>query len=224
MWLVVGLGNPGREYAEHRHNVGFMVVDALAARAGAPAFRDKFSGEMARCALGGEDALLFKPLTYMNRSGDAVQPCAAFFKIPRERVVVVHDELDIPFGDIRLKKGGGHGGHNGLRSIIGRLGADFGRVRMGIGRPPASFRGDVADFVLSAYDATEREKLSNIVKAGAESVLSIAAHGFDAAMKSRNTRKKQEKKQKEEKPPASAAAPVDAPEPPPTPEEDHPSD
>lgn len=205
MWLVVGLGNPGRQYADHRHNVGFMVIDALAAKVEADAFRDKFSGEMARCELRGDDAILFKPQTYMNLSGDAVQPCAAFFKIPKERVVVIHDELDIPFGDVRLKKGGGHGGHNGLRSIIGRMGADFGRLRMGIGRPPASFKGDVADFVLSHYTAEEREKLPKIVESGAQTVLSIAARGLDAAMKQRNTRPK--KKPKPKKPPPDTASP-----------------
>ena len=194
MWLIVGLGNPGREYAAHRHNVGFMVVDALAERTGAESFRAKFSGEIARTELRGEDALLLKPMTYMNLSGDSVQPCAAFFKIPVDRVVVIHDELDLPFGELRLKKGGGHAGHNGLRSLIQRMGADFGRIRMGIGRPPPTFRGDVADFVLSGFSAEERERLPKIVENGGKAVLDIAARGFDAAMKIRNTRPKKQVK------------------------------
>jgi peptidyl-tRNA hydrolase, PTH1 family len=190
MWLIVGLGNPGREYAGHRHNVGFMVLDELASRSGAEAFRAKFSGEIARTELRGEDALLLKPMTYMNLSGDSVQPCAAFFKIPVDRVVVIHDELDVPFGEVRLKKGGGHAGHNGLRSLIQRMGPDFGRLRVGIGRPPASFRGEVADYVLSPFSAEEREKLPKIVDGAAKTVLDIAARGFHAAMKIRNTRPK----------------------------------
>jgi len=189
MWLVVGLGNPDASYAGHRHNVGFMVVDELARSSGADPFRRKFAGEIARTSLAGEDALLLKPMTYMNLSGDSVQPCAAFYKIPAERIVVIHDELDLPFGEIRLKKGGGHAGHNGVRSVIGRLGTpDFGRVRIGIGRPPASFRG--SDWVLSAFSAEEREKLPTILKQAAKSVLDIAARGFDAVMKTQNTRPK----------------------------------
>lgn len=216
MWLIVGLGNPGREYAAHRHNVGFMVVDALAEKTGAESFRAKFSGEIARTELRGEDALLLKPMTYMNLSGDSVQPCAAFFKIPLDRVVVLHDELDLPFGEIRLKKGGGHAGHNGLRSLIQRMGADFARVRIGIGRPAAGFRGEVADFVLSNFSAEERESLPKIVDSAAKSVLDIAARGFDAAMKTRNTRPKKrppkEALPRENGPPNANGQPENAPE------------
>jgi peptidyl-tRNA hydrolase, PTH1 family len=199
MWLVVGLGNPGREYASHRHNVGFMVVDALARRAKADSFRDKFSGELARASLGDEDAVLLKPQTYMNLSGDAVQPCAAFYKIAPENVLVVHDELDLPYGTLRLKRGGGHGGHNGLRSIMQRLGADFCRMRFGIGRPPPSYQ-DSAGFVLSAFNTEERESLDKYVEVAAKSVLDIAARGFDAAMKIRNTRPPKPKRTAPEQP------------------------
>ncbi len=204
MLLVVGLGNPGRDYAGHRHNVGFMVVDELARRVEAEPFRAKFSGRLSRGWLNDDtQALLFKPETYMNLSGDAVQPCAAFHKIPAEDVIVIHDELDLPFGDIRLKRGGGHGGHNGVRSIIGRLGADFARVRVGIGRPPPQWRG--ADWVLSDFGAEEREKLPKLVEIAAKCVLDIAARGFDAAMKTRNTRPKKPKPPPE----AEAEAPED---------------
>lgn len=216
MLLVVGLGNPGRDYAGHRHNVGFMVVDELARRVEAEAFRAKFSGRLSRGWLNDEaQALLFKPETYMNLSGDAVQPCAAFHKIPPSDVIVIHDELDLPFCDIRLKRGGGHGGHNGLRSLIGRMGADFARIRVGIGRPPPQWRGategpsgsSASNWVLSDFSAEEREKLPKCVEVAAKCVLDIAARGFDAAMKTRNTRPKKPKpKPKPEAKPEEPAA------------------
>lgn len=191
MLLVVGLGNPGREYASHRHNVGFMAVDELASRLRADAFREKFSGEWTKAELSGEPVVLLKPMTYMNESGRCVQPAAAFFKVKPSDVIVLHDELDLPFGDVRLKMAGGHAGHNGLRSIIGSLGTpDFGRVRVGVGRPPAGFRGDVADFVLSSFDAVERASLPDVLKRATESVLEVAARGFGPAMNVRNTRPK----------------------------------
>jgi PTH1 family peptidyl-tRNA hydrolase len=158
-----------------------------------------------------EDALLLKPQTYMNLSGDSVQPCAAFFKVPTTRIIVIHDELDVPFGEVRLKQGGGHGGHNGLRSIMQRLGPDFLRIRVGIGRPPAGFRGDTADFVLSNYALEERDRLQDCLTTARKTVLDIAARGVEAAMKTRNTRPK---KQRPKKPPADkpeAASAADKP-------------
>ncbi len=199
MLLFVGLGNPGKEYASHRHNVGFMAVDELARRVKADAFREKFSGEWARAEIAGEPAVLLKPMTYMNESGRSVQAAMAFFKIAPAEVMVLHDELDLPFGDVRLKVGGGHAGHNGLRSIIACAGADFGRVRLGIGRPPPGFRGEVADFVLSPFDATERAALPDLLKKAGDSVLDIARRGFAAAMNARNTRPKPPKPPKEPK-------------------------
>jgi PTH1 family peptidyl-tRNA hydrolase len=192
--LVVGLGNPGRAYAAHRHNVGFMVVDQLAARLRADAFRDKFSGELARAEIAGEPVLLLKPMTYMNESGRSVQPALAFFKAELDELLVVHDELDLPFGTLRLKHGGGHAGHNGLRSIVGALGTgDFGRLRVGIGRPPPGFRGEVADFVLSRFDAIEAAQLPDLLQRAVETVLEVASRGFRAAMNARNTREKPSK-------------------------------
>jgi PTH1 family peptidyl-tRNA hydrolase len=200
MLLVVGLGNPGREYAAHRHNVGFMAVDELARRVGADAFRDRFSGAWARAEIAGAPAVLLEPMTYMNLSGESVQAAAAFFKVAPADVVVIHDELDLPFGEVRLKHGGGHAGHNGLRSIVERLGTgDFGRVRLGIGRPPPGFRGEVSSFVLSAFGADERAALPDLLKKAGDSVLDVARRGFAAAMKDRNTRPK--------KPPPAAPAP-----------------
>lgn len=202
MLLVVGLGNPGKEYASHRHNVGFMAVDALASEAQAEAFREKFSGVYARAELGGEQAILLKPMTYMNESGRCVQPAMAFFKVTPAGLIVIHDELDLPFADVRLKFGGGHAGHNGLRSIMAQVGGgEFGRVRIGVGRPPAGFRGEVADYVLSSFDAVERAALPDCLKQSVQSVLEVATRGFDAAMNVRNTRPKPGKKQ----PPPGAA-------------------
>ena len=159
MLLVVGLGNPGKEYAAHRHNVGFMAVDELARRVPAPTRSGEVQGEYAQGrARAASRSILLKPMTFMNESGRSVQAAMAFFKVAARRAcIVLHDELDLPFGDVRLKVGGGHAGHNGLRSIIARLGTgDFGRVRVGIGRPPPGFRGEVADYVLSSFDAVER--------------------------------------------------------------------
>ena len=207
MILVVGLGNPDERYARDRHNVGFMVVDRLAAADDHIRFRKKFSSEFAKIEIRNEDALLLKPQTYMNLSGDAVQPCAAFFKIPPSQVIVVHDELDVPFGEIRIKKGGGHAGHNGLRSIIQRLATpDFVRVRVGIGRPPANFKGQVADFVLSPFNTTEREILGKTVARAAKSVIDIATRGTDAAMKRYNVRPKKKKAAKPKPTPDASKA------------------
>jgi PTH1 family peptidyl-tRNA hydrolase len=200
MLLVVGLGNPGREYAAHRHNVGFMAVDLLARRVSAEAFRDKFAGEWARAEIAGEPAILLKPMTYMNESGRSVQPAMAFFKVSPAELVVLHDELEIPFAEVRLKLGGGHAGHNGLRSIMAPEGvgsADFGRVRLGVGRPPPGFRGEVASYVLSSFDAVERAALPDLLQKAGDSVLDIARRGFAPAMNvcnARNTRPKPPKK------------------------------
>jgi PTH1 family peptidyl-tRNA hydrolase len=191
MLLVVGLGNPGKEYASHRHNVGFMTVEALARRAGADAFREKFSGSYARGEMAGEAAILLMPMTYMNDSGRSVQAAMAFFKVTPDELVVIHDELDVPFGEVRLKRGGGHAGHNGVRSIMECAGTpDFGRVRVGVGRPPPGFRGEVADFVLSGFDGVERAVLPDLVKKAGDAVLDIARRGFGPAMNARNTRPK----------------------------------
>src|SRR5262249_8191545 len=140
--IVVGLGNPGPEYAHTRHNLGFMVVDELAARAGGAAFRSKFHGELAESRVGSGPASLLKPQTYMNSAGRSVEAALAFYKLPPSEVLVVHDELDLEFGDIRLKQGGGDAGHNGLKSITQSLGTSgYPRLRLGIGKPPPGFRG-----------------------------------------------------------------------------------
>ncbi len=190
-WLIVGLGNPGKEYASHRHNVGFMAAEELASVVRAGDFRDKFSGRFTKASHQGDDLVILEPLTFMNLSGQSVQPAAAFFKVAPAEVIVVHDELDLPFGDVRLKVGGGHAGHNGLRSIMKSMGTgDFVRLRIGIGRPPPGFRGEVADYVLSSFDAIERAELSGILKRATESVLDVCARGVTAAMNKLNTKPK----------------------------------
>jgi PTH1 family peptidyl-tRNA hydrolase len=164
--LVVGLGNPGREHEGNRHNVGFMLVDALARSMACPDFKAKFSGLWTRGELqGGGAVTLLKPQTFMNLSGESVQPAAAFLKVAAPDVVVVHDELDLAWGDLRLKVGGGHAGHNGVRSVIQCLGtADFVRLRLGVGKPPATFRGNGADWVLSGFDPVERAALPEVIE------------------------------------------------------------
>lgn len=205
MWLVVGLGNPGAGYASHRHNVGFMAADLLAERLRADSFRDKFSGSWTKASHGGEDLVLLKPQTFMNLSGQSVQPAAAFFKVPVSNILVLHDELDVPFGEVRLKLGGGHAGHNGLRSMIQSLGSpDFARVRIGIGRPPPGFRGEVADYVLSGFDASERAEIGDVLRRAADSVLDVLARGLTPAMNKQNT-KAPVKKNKPKPPPKGEA-------------------
>jgi PTH1 family peptidyl-tRNA hydrolase len=184
-WLVVGLGNPGPEYARNRHNVGFMIADLLAPRLGARFSRHrKAVAEVAEARLGvGPDAprvVLAKPMTYMNLSGGPVAGLAQFYKVPVERILAVHDELDIPYGQLRLKVGGGEGGHNGLRSMSRSLGSkEYLRARFGIGRPPG--RQDPADYVLSDFSAAERKDLEFFVDRAADAVEAVLARGLEWA-------------------------------------------
>jgi PTH1 family peptidyl-tRNA hydrolase len=184
-WLVVGLGNPGREYAGNRHNAGFLVADLLAERIGARFSRHrKAVAEVAEGRLGvGVEAprlVLAKPMTYMNLAGGPVAGLARFYKVPLGQIVAVHDELDIPYGQLRVKIGGGEGGHNGLRSMSRSLGGkDYVRVRFGIGRPPG--RQDPADYVLSDFSAAERKELPFLVDRAADAVEVVLAKGVEAA-------------------------------------------
>jgi peptidyl-tRNA hydrolase, PTH1 family len=178
--LTVGLGNPGPRYAGTRHNIGFEVVGLLAERLGG-----KFKAHKGRCdvvegRLAGAPVVLAKPKSYMNISGGPVVSISRFYKVPVERIVVVHDELDLPFGSLRLKRGGGHGGHNGLRSISTALGnREYLRVRFGIGRPPG--RQDPADFVLREFTPAERKELPFLVDRAADAVELLIAQGLEAA-------------------------------------------
>ncbi|MFN6543447.1 MULTISPECIES: aminoacyl-tRNA hydrolase [Mycolicibacterium] len=179
--LVVGLGNPGPAYAKTRHNIGFMVADVLAARIGSAFKVHKKSGaEVITGRLAGAPVVLAKPRCYMNESGRQVGPLAKFYSVPPARIVVIHDELDIDFGRIRLKVGGGEGGHNGLRSVASALGSkDFQRVRIGVGRPPG--RKDPAAFVLEAFTAAERAEVPTICEQAADATELLIAQGLEPA-------------------------------------------
>ncbi|MEH3154696.1 MAG: aminoacyl-tRNA hydrolase [Gordonia paraffinivorans] len=170
MRLIVGAGNPGPRYAATRHNIGAMVADAMVARAGERYTVHKKSGaEVASLRIGGEAVLVARPRVYMNELGRQVGPLASFHKVTPADVVVLHDELDIDFGLVRLKRGGGEGGHNGLRSISSSLGTrDYLRVRLGIGRPPG--RMDPADFVLKPFPAADRAEVELLVTNGVDAV------------------------------------------------------
>ncbi|CAM5731676.1 aminoacyl-tRNA hydrolase [Mycolicibacterium aubagnense] len=179
--LVVGLGNPGPRYEATRHNVGFLVADILADRIGSGFKVHKKSGaDVTTGRLGGRSVVLAKPRTYMNESGRHVGPLAKFYSVAPADVVVIHDELDIDFGRIRLKFGGGEGGHNGLRSIASALGTkDFQRVRIGVGRPPG--RQDPAAFVLENFNSKERPELGTILEQAADATELLLQHGVEAA-------------------------------------------
>jgi peptidyl-tRNA hydrolase, PTH1 family len=166
MLLVVGLGNPGSDYADNRHNIGFMAVDAVQRAHGFSPFRGKFHGELADGNVAGEKVLLLKPTTYMNESGRAVQAAMAFYKIVPEDVVVFHDELDLAGGKLRIKRGGGHAGHNGLRSIHDHVGSAYARLRLGIGHPGDKDR--VIGHVLKDFSKTERAWVEKLTDAIAE--------------------------------------------------------
>ena len=182
-WLVVGLGNPGREYAANRHNVGALVADLLASRIGARFGRHKRAhADVAegRIGFGGPRVILAKPLTYMNLSGAPVAALAQFYKVPVENVLAVHDELDLPYGQVRAKRGGGEGGHNGLRSISKSVGTkEYARVRFGIGRPPG--RQDPADYVLTDFGGTERKDLEFLIDRAADVTEAVVLEGVEWA-------------------------------------------
>jgi len=184
--LVVGLGNPGPKYAGTRHNVGFMVADALQRRAAGSGWQEKFQGLASRVELAGRPALLLKPLAFMNLSGRSAARAASFFRIDVGEIVVVHDDLDLEFGVVRVKVGGGTGGHKGLASCTAVL-ADpgFVRVRVGIGRPPF---GDATDYVLQTFSKTEAAELADIVERAANAVVAVVRDGTVKAMNEFNKR------------------------------------
>jgi len=187
--LIVGLGNPGPEYEPTRHNAGFWFVDELARRC-RQSFRTerRFHSEVAPCMLGGSECRLQKPMTFMNRSGQAVGALARFFRIPLQHILVVHDELDLPPGTIRLKKGGGHGGHNGLRDLINHLGSrDFYRLRVGIGHP--GHRDQVVDYVLRKPSKEDRRQIDEAVYDALEVMPDVVEGKFELAMNSLHVRK-----------------------------------
>jgi peptidyl-tRNA hydrolase, PTH1 family len=179
--IIVGLGNPGPEHLTTRHNAGFWFVDLLARRHGGE-FRDyrKYSGETAKITLGGREIVLLKPTTYMNRSGLSVRQLSDFYKVAPEDILVVHDELDLPVGAVRLKQGGGHGGHNGLRDTIAHIGENFWRLRLGIGHP--GNKAEVIDYVLTRAPRAEEDLILESVATAADCMPLLLEQGAERAM------------------------------------------
>jgi len=202
VWLVVGLGSPGAKYARNRHNIGFQVVDELAAKHGLPAWKSgKLGGDTTAGVVtterGRESCVLLKPMEFMNLSGFAVQRTADFHTVEPPSILVVHDEIDLDLGMVRLKSGGGHGGHNGLRSIMEQLGGGgFARLRMGIGRDPrvppgaATSQQAVASWVLSDFPAAQADVITAMIKAGCEDIEAVLGRGIGPAMNQHNARPK----------------------------------
>ncbi len=190
-WLIAGLGNPGPEYAMNRHNVGFMVADLLARRMGAKFKRAaKAQAQVVEGRIGapgpaGRRVILVKPMSYMNVSGGPVTALRDFYKVPTEHIVAVHDELDIDYGTLRLKLGGGDNGHNGLKSMTKAMGPDYHRVRFGIGRPPG--RMQVADFVLKDFSSPERKELDYLVDRAADAAEALILEGLERAQSTYNS-------------------------------------
>jgi PTH1 family peptidyl-tRNA hydrolase len=179
--LIVGLGNPGAEHAATRHNAGFWLADELARRHGARFSEErKFHGEVARLTIAGRDLRLLKPNTYMNRSGLAVAALASYLKVPPEEILVLHDEIDLAVGTLRLKQGGGHGGHNGLRDLHQHIGEGYRRLRIGVGRPQHS--ADVIDYVLERPRKEEKPLLEESIQRGADAVERLLKDGAEKAM------------------------------------------
>jgi peptidyl-tRNA hydrolase, PTH1 family len=179
-WLIAGLGNPGQQYAGNRHNVGYLCCDEIAGRLGVSFKRDRSRALAATGTLAGASVVLAKPMSFMNASGGAMAALRSFYKIPSDRIIVIHDELDLPFGAVRLKLGGGDNGHNGLRSVTAALGSrEYHRIRIGIGRPPG--RMDPADFVLRDFSAAERKELPEILGRAADSVQILMERGLAVA-------------------------------------------
>ena len=196
MKMIAGLGNPGAEYAQTKHNVGFMLVDALADRLNAPAWKEDFFSAVTEVRIGGEKVFLVKPLTYMNNSGEAVGPMLSYYKMTADDLTVVHDDMDIPAGTVRIRKKGSSGGHNGIKSIIAHVGGEnFARVRIGVGRPPAGWT--VINHVLAPFLAEDAPKIREAIGYLLPAVECIVTDGVDLAMNRYNPHKKKARKQEE---------------------------
>jgi len=183
--LIVGLGNPGLAYRHNRHNVGFMVADALADKLEIPLKRVKFKAQIGNGKLEDIPIIIAKPLTFMNKSGEAVAPLVRYFKVPLERLLVIHDDMDLPLGTLRMRPSGGSAGHNGMLSIFDKLGTNaIPRLRVGIGRPPG--RMDPADYVLQDFPRSEEELLSMVIAQACEAALAFITTGLEKAMNTYN--------------------------------------
>lgn len=179
MYLVVGLGNPGREYEGTRHNVGFDVIDYLAEKLNVPVSKIKFKGLMGDCSLKGDKVIFLKPSTFMNLSGESVRDAADFYKIPDENIIIIYDEVAVEAGRIRIRPSGSDGGHNGMKSIIYQLGSDkFPRIRVGIGAP----RFGMVDHVLGRFTEDEKKLMNESIKAAGDAALSIIENGVQSSM------------------------------------------
>ena len=186
-WVVVGLGNPGEKYAKTRHNAGAVVLDELLRRKDSSLKRHKSGCAIAEISVGDQRMVLARPMSYMNESGRPVRELVRWYKVPLEQVIVVHDELDIPIGEVRIKVGGGTAGHNGVKSVASHLGSkEFIRVRVGVGRPRG--RQDSVDYVLSDFSSSERKELDLIIQEAADAVERIVEVGAERAMNEVNTR------------------------------------
>lgn len=194
--VIAGLGNPGSRYEETRHNVGFLLVDELARRHGRSEWRDKFGSRICDASLDEAPVTLVKPQSFMNRSGGPLSEMLGFYKIPTPELVVVHDEIDLPLGTMRIKSGGGDGGHNGIRSIVSALGKDFTRIRLGVGRPQV--RGadgrslgtngpSVSDWVLGRFGAEEKAQLEAMIERGVEACIELCRSGLIASQNKFNS-------------------------------------
>ena len=188
MWLVVGLGNPGRRYASTRHNVGFEVIENLAQRWSIPAEGKQLGALVGAGRIGSDKAMLARPQSFMNRSGHPVRSLMGYFKLETNNVIIVHDDLDLPFGRVQLKRGGGHGGHNGLRDIAKHAGKDTVRVRVGVGRPPEGW--DTADYVLGKWSSAEQAEIPHTVDRASDAVEAVLRDGLETAMNQFNVRPK----------------------------------
>lgn len=185
MYLIIGLGNPGKEYENTRHNMGFKTIDVLAEQAGIDVSRSRFHSLIGRGSIAGEKVLLCKPQTYMNQSGIAARECAMYFDIPRENVIVIYDDVDLPVETIRIRKAGGPGTHNGMKSVVEQLGiTDFPRIRIGVGE--AADDEDLAERVTGKVPKDEMKLLEKSIKRAAESVKAIIEIGIDNAMNEYN--------------------------------------
>lgn len=182
--LIVGLGNPGRKYAQTRHNVGFMTVDAIARAHNIALGGTRHNTIVGLGRVGRHPVILAKPLTYMNRSGDGIGPVANYYRVPAERLLVIYDELDLPFGTLRLRPSGGAGGHNGMRSIIQHVGDGFPRLRIGIGRPPG--RIAPADYVLMRFSKAEEAVVPDLLSAAVHAIEAFLEDGIERAMSRHN--------------------------------------
>lgn len=178
MKIVVGLGNPDKKYEGTRHNVGFIVVDEIFNYYNFPAYKDKFSGQVSKGKINGEDVIILKPMTYMNLSGQSVGACAKFYKVKPEDIIVLHDDLDLPFAKIKVKVGGGHGGHNGLKSIDAHVGNKFKRVKIGIHRPED--KQNVANYVLKDFSKDEKIALNNKLAPNLAQYMELLLDGDDS--------------------------------------------